>query len=84
VKAFPNVTQYKEHQKNTEILKPSIFNGLPSNCILGISGCFEADLMHLVSLNLINLVLFLWHEILDCDKNVDKLMWDFAVLIGET
>ena len=82
--ASPNDTQYKTRRKETGIAKPSIFSGLPSNRLLGIPGCFPADLMHLVSLNLTDLFLSLWRGTLDCDHPDSKETWDWAVLQGET
>ena len=65
--ASPNDTQYKTCHKETAISKPSIFSGLPGNCMLGIPGCFPADLMNLVSLNLTDLFLSLWCGTLECE-----------------
>ena len=59
---------------------PTILSGLPLNNILSIPSCFPADLMHLVSLNIPNLLVNLWCETLQCstDDNIDT--WDWAVL----
>ena len=79
----PNETQYKLRRKETGISKPSLFSGLPTNRHLPIPGCFPADLMHLVSLNLTELLIALWHGTLDCDPGDSRDTWDWAVLKGE-
>jgi hypothetical protein len=79
-----NETQFKTRRKETGIAKPSLFSGLPANRVLPIPGCFPADLMHLVSLNLTDLLLCLWRGTLDCDPGDSRDTWDWAVLKGET
>lgn len=78
-----NETEYKRRRKETGISKPSLFSGLPANRMLGIPGCFPADLMHLVSLNLTDLFLSLWRGTLDCDPSDSIATWDWAVLQGD-
>ncbi|KAK6978272.1 hypothetical protein R3P38DRAFT_2809258 [Favolaschia claudopus] len=41
-----NETDYKERRKETGIVKPSIFSGLPRRHRLGVPGCFPGDIMH--------------------------------------
>ena len=55
-----NITQYKKRWLETGITKPSIFIGLPCASTLGVLGCFGSDIMHLVALNLPDLLLSLW------------------------
>ncbi len=83
VVASPNITRYKARRTATGISKPSIFSGLPSNRILGIPGCFPLDLMHLISLNIPDLLISLFRGTIDRDKN-DKNPWPWAVLKGDT
>jgi hypothetical protein len=78
-----NDTDYKKRRRETGISKPSLFSGLPSTRMLSIPGCFPADLMHLVSLNLTDLFLALWRGTLDCDPSDSRTTWDWAVLQGE-
>ncbi|KIM73012.1 hypothetical protein PILCRDRAFT_81467 [Piloderma croceum F 1598] len=40
--------------------------------------------MHLVSLNLTDLIVSLWRGTIDCDLPDDRASWDWAVLKGET
>jgi hypothetical protein len=77
-------TQYKLRRKQTGISKPSLFSGLPVNRHLPIPGCFPADLMHLVALNLTDLLVNLWRRTFDCDPGDSRDTWDWAVLKGET
>lgn len=79
-----NETNFKERRKETGISKPSIFSGLPPKRMLEIPGCFPADLMHLISLNLTDLLIKLWRGTMDCDPTDDRATWDWAVLKGDT
>ncbi|KAF7979644.1 hypothetical protein HWV62_41611 [Athelia sp. TMB] len=76
--------QYKARRLATGISKPSIFSGLPSNRTFPIPKSFPADLMHLISLNIPELLLALWRGSLECDPGDDKSTWHWATLTGET
>ena len=78
----PSETQYKKCRLETGISKPSIFIGLNPRYRLDIPGCFPSDIMHLAALNIPDLLISLWRGTLDCDKNDDRRMWDWAVLQG--
>ena len=79
-----NVTQYKKQHLETGIVKLSLFMGLQSDSILDIPGCFVSDIMHLVVLNLPDLLLSLWQGTIDCDRILQSptrshgLLMDFA------
>jgi len=75
--------QYKKRRLETGISKLSIFLGLPANRRLGIPGCFGLDIMHLVSLNIPDLLINLWRGTLDCEKTDSIANWDWAVLQGD-
>ncbi|GJE92186.1 hypothetical protein PsYK624_083390 [Phanerochaete sordida] len=79
-----NQTQYKNRRRETGIAKPSIFAGLPRNRIFRMPGCFPADIMHLVALNIPELLLKLWRGTLDCEDGDDKSSWDWVCLTGDT
>ncbi|GJE88558.1 hypothetical protein PsYK624_046410 [Phanerochaete sordida] len=79
-----NPTQYKTRRRETGLAKPSIFYGLPSDRLFPLPGCFPADIMHLVALNIPELLLKLWRGTLDCGEGDDKATWDWICLIGET
>lgn len=83
VQASPNDIQYKERRKATGISKLSIFSGLRTDKILGIPGCFGGDLMHLVSLNIPDLLIPIWRGTMECEKTDNKASWDWAVLQGD-
>lgn len=80
VKASLNNAQYEKNCLETGIAKPSLVSGLPGDCIFGIPSCFPADIMHLVALNIPELLLGLWRATLKCDNNNSKQDWDWAVL----
>ena len=40
--------------------------------------------MHLISLNIPDLLISLWRGTIDCDKNDNRSTWDWAVLRGNT
>lgn len=81
--ALHTITQFKKRRLETGIAKPSLFMGLPSDSILPIPGCFGSDIMHLVSLNMPDLLLSLWRGTIDCEKTDDCNTWDWAVLKGD-
>ncbi|KAF8808612.1 hypothetical protein BYT27DRAFT_7255257 [Phlegmacium glaucopus] len=76
----PNETQYKKRRLETGISKPTIFLGLQQGQILGIPGCFGFDIMHLGSLNLLDLLINLWCGTLDCDKKDNISTWEWVTL----
>jgi hypothetical protein len=61
---------------NTGNSKPSIFSGFPERQTLGIPLCFGGDLMHLISLNIPDLLLNLWCGCLDCNPNNSIGDWE--------
>ena len=65
-------------------MKPGIFLGLPQKHIFTIPRCFGYNIMHLVSLNIPDLLISLWRGTIDCDKNDDQNTWGWAVLRGDT
>ena len=77
-----NLTEYKLCWLKTGIVKPGIFLGLQENHTLNIPQCFGYDIMHLVLLNLPDLLISLWHGTITGDKN-DWPLWDWAVLKGD-
>ena len=78
-----NQIQYKHRRKETGLAKPSIFMGLPSNRMFPLPGCFPANIMHLVALNIPELLIKLWRGTLDCDDDDQKSTWDWVCLTGE-
>jgi hypothetical protein len=80
----PNETQYKQRKTETGIVKPSLYSGLGAKGTLGVPRCFPIDLMHLITLNIPDLLTALWRGILPCYAPDDKSSWDWAVLTGAT
>ena len=79
-----NVRQYTDIRRETGISKPSIFTGLPSSRINRIPICFAPDIMHLISLNVTDLLLDLWRGKIPVWALDNKATWDWAVLQGDT
>lgn len=75
-------TQYKSRRLKTGIVKPTIISGLSLS--LGIPGTFGMDLMHLVTINLTDLLVRLWRGTISCAPTDSKASWDWAVLKGQT
>ena len=75
-----NDAQFREMHKLTGLCKASIFVGLSQQRSSGLPGCLSIDHMHIISINLPNLLLGLWHGTIDCDKNDSKRLWDWVVL----
>ncbi|KAJ3505412.1 hypothetical protein NLJ89_g7431 [Agrocybe chaxingu] len=84
VLASRNQAQHQSNRKRTGITKPSLFSGLPVGRSLHIPHCFGVDLMHLVSLNIPDLLFGLWRGTIDCDPDDSKTTWDWLVLTGNT
>ncbi|KAG1809193.1 uncharacterized protein BJ212DRAFT_1579764 [Suillus subaureus] len=79
-----NETEYKQRRLETGISKPSIFLGFPAERTLGIPKCFGSDIMHLLLLNLPNLLLKLWRGTIECEPPDTKASWYWASLTGNT
>lgn len=77
-------TEYERNRKLTGISKPSIINGLNPQFTLPVPQCFTVDLMHLLCINLGELLISLWRGGLKCETSDDKLTWDWATLTGDT
>ncbi|KAJ3570411.1 hypothetical protein NP233_g4419 [Leucocoprinus birnbaumii] len=76
---------YERAKKETGFTKPSLFLGVDSP--FGVPALFPIDDMHLVALNLPDLVLPLWRKqtnSINCHPNDDVQTWDWATLVGDT
>jgi hypothetical protein len=82
--ASPNEAQYVKHWLATGISKPSIFLGLYEAKTLSVPGCFGSDVMHLLSLNIPDLLINLWRGTFNCDTTDNHESWDWAVLCSTT
>jgi len=79
-----NQANYEKNRKLTGISKPSIIGGLDPRLTLPVPQCFTVDLMHLLFLNLGELLILLWRGTFWCDPTDDKVTWDWAKLTGQT
>jgi len=77
-------TDYEKKRKETGISKPSILSGLVKSLTLPVPLCFSIDLMHLLCLNIGELLLPFWHGQLKCDPTDKKDSWDWATLVDDT
>ena len=75
--------QFKLERKETGLCKPSIFLGLPLTHSSGLPGCLAIDHMHIIAINLPDLLIGLWRGTIDCDKKDSKVLWDWLVLVGD-
>ncbi|XP_006460471.1 hypothetical protein AGABI2DRAFT_220514, partial [Agaricus bisporus var. bisporus H97] len=71
---------FEDIRKETGISKASLFSGLEMP--LGVPGSFPLDTMHLLALNIPELLIGLWRGTFRCDKKAgdDTSLWDWAVL----
>ncbi|TBU36002.1 hypothetical protein BD311DRAFT_647769, partial [Dichomitus squalens] len=78
----PGTEETNSERYERQLADPSIFMGLPINC--GFPGSFPADIMHLLTLNVTELVLGLLRGKLGRLPNSDSLDdWDWACLRDE-
>ena len=82
--ASRNQTDHDHNRKLTGISKPSILSGLSPERALPAPSCFTLDLMHLLFINLGELLVPLWRGTLPCDPSDDKNTWNWAKLTGNT
>jgi hypothetical protein len=75
-------TDYEKNRKKIGISKPSILSGLANNLMIPVPRCFPLDLMHLLFINLGELLIPLWRGTLRCDPTDDYGSWDWAKLTG--
>lgn len=78
VEASRSNAVYARNRLQTGIAKPSIFSGLPR--ILGVPDSFGADLMHLLTLNLPDVILGFLRGTLACEEPDTRDNWPWAVL----
>ncbi|KAG6848669.1 hypothetical protein H0H93_015004 [Arthromyces matolae] len=77
----PDQASFERNRKATGLSKPSLFSGLASELSLPVPRCFPLDLMHLLSLNIPELLISLWRGTL---KHSNDDQWEWATLTGET
>ncbi len=79
VRAARRKVDYERARLATGIAKPSIFSGLPPTRFLGVPGGFVLDRMHLITLNMTDLIILLLRGTMDVEAPDNKATWDFAI-----
>jgi hypothetical protein len=75
-----NQTEYEKARKRTGLCKPSILSGLVNDYMLPPPKCFTVDLMHLLFINIGELLLPLWRGTLPAGRGDDSTTWPWATL----
>src|SRR6267142_338263 len=83
VVSSPNQSHYEKVRKETGISKPTILSGLLDDLMVPVPCCFPLDLMHLIFINLGELLILLWRGTLKCNATDSLLSWDWAMLTGD-
>lgn len=74
---------FRLERKETGLCKPRIFLGLPQMHSSGLLGCLAINHMHIITINLPDLLIGLWRGTIDCNKKDSKDLWDWLVLVGD-
>ncbi|KAF6741626.1 hypothetical protein DFP72DRAFT_244939 [Ephemerocybe angulata] len=82
VLAARNMKDYVDLRRETGISKPSIFSGISEQHRFTLPGSFPSDLMHLISLNITDVLLNLLRGNLDRGEHDNAEDWDWAALTG--
>ena len=83
VVSLPDQNHYEKVWKETGISKPTILSGLLGDLMVPIPCYFPLNLMHLIFINLGELLIPLWWGTLKCDATDSLLSWDWATLTGD-
>lgn len=75
--------EYAQVRLETGFVKPSIFSGLEPSKIFPLPGCFPGDIMHLIAINMPDLLFRQWRGKMECDPTDDKRTWDWVSLVGD-
>ena len=59
--------EYEKNRKATGISKPTILSGLLNDLMIPVPHCFPLDLMHLIFINLGELLIPLWRGTMKCE-----------------
>jgi hypothetical protein len=81
--ASPDQSEYEKNRKATGISKPTILSGLLSDLMIPVPRCFPLDLMHLVFINLGELLIPLWRGTMKCDTTDSLSSWEWVTLTGD-
>jgi hypothetical protein len=83
VVASTDQRNYEKNRKETGISKPTILSGLVNNLMFPVPRCFPLDLMHLLFINLGELLIPLWRGTIKCEATDDSSQWEWATLTGD-
>ena len=83
VSASIEQAEYERNCKETGISKPSILSGLVDSLMFPLPRCFALDLMHLLFLNLGELLIPLWRGTMNCALTDNQTSWAWATLTGD-
>jgi len=83
VVSSPDQNHYEKIRKETRISKPTILSGLVNDLMVPVPRCFPLDLMHLIFINLGELLIPLWRGTMKCDVTDSVSSWDWATLTGD-
>ena len=75
--------EYEKNRKATEISKPTILSGLLHDLMIPVPHCFPLDLMHLIFINIGELLIPLWQGTMKCEAMDSLLSWEWATLTGD-
>ena len=75
--------EYEKNRKATGISKPTILSGLLNDLMIPVPRCFPLDLMHLIFINLGELLIPLWRGTMKCEATDSLLSWEWAKLTGD-
>lgn len=75
--------EYENLRRDTGISKPSLVSGLLPTQTLQPPHCFSLDLMHLIYINLAQLLVLLFRGELRVEKPDRKNLWEWVVLLGD-
>lgn len=81
--AVQNRHQYIGARFSTGLTKQSLFSGLRLDRMFPVPTCFPSDMMHLICLNLTDLLLALWRGTIEVGEGDSKDTWDWVVLVGD-
>ena len=83
VVSSPDKSHYEKTQKETGISKPTILSGLVIDLMVPVPRCFPLDLMHLIFINLGELLIPLWQGTMKCNITDSISSWDWATMTGD-